>query len=175
MNVFPLKKLVILKYYQTVTALFGSATSSSFFVVILASSRGLAVAFLTIGVGMGGISVSPTLPVLCPASLDHRLRKWSLKRYSNLLYINCLKHPFTFFIHSQAVLQSQAYVDTFKEEWREVFLISAEIYIFGALVFLILASGQKQWWADGVMTTRERGSTRTEDSCWQHNKESTPA
>ena len=66
---------------------------------------------------------------------------------------------------------SQAYVDTFKEEWREVFLISAEIYIFGALVFLILASGQKQWWARRserkLHNTRQRGSTRTEDSCWQ--------
>ena len=74
---------------------------------------------------------------------------------------------------------SQAYVDTFKEEWREVFLISAEIYIFGALVFLILASGQKQWWADGVKgncTTRDseaRQELRT--AAGSSNKESTPA
>ena len=31
-----------------------------------------------------------------------------------------------------------------------MFIISAEVYIFGAIIFLILASGEKQWWADGV-------------------------
>jgi len=30
-----------------------------------------------------------------------------------------------------------------------VFIIAAEIYIFGALVYIILGSGKKQPWADG--------------------------
>ena len=31
-----------------------------------------------------------------------------------------------------------------------MFIIAAEIYIFGALAYLLLGSGKKQWWADGV-------------------------
>ena len=38
----------------------------------------------------------------------------------------------------------------YREEWREVFIICAEIYIFGGVTYLLLASGNKQWWADGV-------------------------
>ena len=30
-----------------------------------------------------------------------------------------------------------------------VFIIAAEIYVFGAVVYLLLASGKKQPWADG--------------------------
>ena len=29
-------------------------------------------------------------------------------------------------------------------------MISAELYVFGTLVYLILASGKEQWWANGV-------------------------
>ena len=42
----------------------------------------------------------------------------------------------------------------YQTEWREVFIIAAEVYIFGALVYLILAEGTKQWWADGVKRAR---------------------
>ena len=35
----------------------------------------------------------------------------------------------------------------YREEWREVFILAAEIYIFGALIFLILGRGERQWWA----------------------------
>ncbi len=42
---------------------------------------------------------------------------------------------------------SPQYTDTYRDEWREVFIISAEVYIFGALIFLILASGTVQPWA----------------------------
>ena len=42
----------------------------------------------------------------------------------------------------------------YQMEWREVFIIAAEVYIFGALVYLILAEGTKQWWADGVKRAR---------------------
>jgi len=31
-----------------------------------------------------------------------------------------------------------------------VFIIAAEIYVFGAIAYLLLGSGKKQWWADGV-------------------------
>ena len=30
-----------------------------------------------------------------------------------------------------------------------MFLISAEIYIFGALIYIILGRGERQWWAGG--------------------------
>ena len=31
-----------------------------------------------------------------------------------------------------------------------MFIIAAEIYVFGALAYLLLGNGEKQWWADGV-------------------------
>jgi hypothetical protein len=34
-----------------------------------------------------------------------------------------------------------------------VFYLSAEIYTFGAIIFLILGTGNKQWWADGPMVS----------------------
>ena len=43
----------------------------------------------------------------------------------------------------------------YQTEWREVFIIAAEVYIFGALVYLILAEGTKQWWADGTKNAQE--------------------
>ena len=35
-------------------------------------------------------------------------------------------------------------------EWRNVFILSAEIYAFGGLFFLILSSGKQQWWGAGL-------------------------
>ncbi len=40
-------------------------------------------------------------------------------------------------------------MSVYQEEWREVFIISAEVYIFGALVYIILAKGERQWWTGG--------------------------
>ena len=37
-----------------------------------------------------------------------------------------------------------------------MFIIAAEIYVFGAIAYLLLGSGEKQWWADGV----EHGDNR---------------
>ena len=37
-----------------------------------------------------------------------------------------------------------------------MFIIAAEVRIFGALAYLLLGSGKKQWWADGV----ERGDNK---------------
>ena len=56
---------------------------------------------------------------------------------------------------------SRAYLDGYRDEWREVFIITAEIYVFGALVFLILASGEKQPWADGPQECTKERSTKS--------------
>ena len=29
-------------------------------------------------------------------------------------------------------------------------MIAAEVYLFGAIIYAILADGKKQWWAEGV-------------------------
>ena len=49
---------------------------------------------------------------------------------------------------------SAVYHHKFRDEWREVFFISAEIYIFGAIIYLILGSGNKQPWADGYASSK---------------------
>ena len=48
----------------------------------------------------------------------------------------------------------KCYLDNFQtpEEWRTVFLITAGVYAMGALLYGLLASGEKQDWADGDMT-----------------------
>ena len=43
---------------------------------------------------------------------------------------------------------SAEYIATYRSEWSEVFLLCVEIYMFGALIYLILGSGKKQPWAD---------------------------
>ena len=51
-----------------------------------------------------------------------------------------------------------------------MFIIAAEIYVFGALVFLILGSGEKQPWADGPQKSTKEQSTKssshTETEMW---------
>ena len=37
----------------------------------------------------------------------------------------------------------------YQEEWRQVFIIAAEINIFGAIIYLLFAKGERQWWAGG--------------------------
>ncbi len=49
---------------------------------------------------------------------------------------------------------SSGYLLGYRDEWREVFMVSAEIYIFGIIVYLLLGSGEKQYWADGVKPKR---------------------
>ena len=53
------------------------------------------------------------------------------------------------FMQPSAIKNTTAYLDTYRDEWREVFIISAELYAFGAIAYLLLGSGQKQYWADG--------------------------
>ena len=43
-----------------------------------------------------------------------------------------------------------------RAQWHDVFFLSAEIYAFGAVMFLILGSGEQQWWADGPMKDSDR-------------------
>jgi hypothetical protein len=39
--------------------------------------------------------------------------------------------------------------DLLVEEWRTVFILAAEIYLFGGAIYAILADGNKQSWDDG--------------------------
>ena len=58
---------------------------------------------------------------------------------------------------------SALYYHKFRDEWREVFFISAEIYIFGAIVYLILGSGKKQPWGDGHASSKTPKSIQNGD------------
>ena len=53
------------------------------------------------------------------------------------------------------------YLATYRDEWREVFIISFELYVFGAIIYLFLASGKKQYWADGWPPRNKGGSVET--------------
>jgi len=59
---------------------------------------------------------------------------------------------------------SEAYLNIYRAEWRDVFIISAEIYIFGAIIFIILGSGEKQPWAD-PKHSEEKKEKALQDSC----------
>ncbi len=50
-------------------------------------------------------------------------------------------------VQPTAAKGSLAYYAAFQDEWREVFILSAELYLFGMLIYLILGSGQEQSWA----------------------------
>ena len=51
-----------------------------------------------------------------------------------------------------------------------MFIIAAEIYVFGALVFLILGSGEKQPWADGPQKSTEEQSTKSSETETQYGR-----
>ena len=55
------------------------------------------------------------------------------------------------------------YQSMYKEEWREVFIIAAEIYLFGAVVYLILGEGKRQWWAGGSKGIERKKKEYKED------------
>ena len=52
---------------------------------------------------------------------------------------------------------------TYREEWKEIFIISAEVYIFGAIMYIILGKGERQWWAKGdtLPTSRTENYTNS--------------
>ena len=41
-------------------------------------------------------------------------------------------------------------VSKLRDQWRTVFFILAAIYVAGTVVYVILASGKAQPWADGI-------------------------
>jgi len=56
--------------------------------------------------------------------------------------------------------------DKTEEEWRDVFLVTAAVYAVGALLYGLLASGEKQPWADGeeglIECEAEKGELRSD-------------
>ena len=67
---------------------------------------------------------------------------------------------------------SQAYLDGYKDEWREVFVITAELCLFGVLIYLILGTGKEQAWARGPVDSKK--VSKTEDSSrmlWDENQD----
>ena len=59
---------------------------------------------------------------------------------------------------------SHGYINTLRDEWRQVFILAAEIYVAGALIYIILASGKVQPWAiNDVTTTSSTNSVVIDD------------
>ena len=56
---------------------------------------------------------------------------------------------------------TDAYLNTYRDEWRDVFIISAEIYAFGFVMYLILASGEEQYWANGWPPRNDSSDSNT--------------
>ena len=70
---------------------------------------------------------------------------------------------------------SAVYYHKFRDEWREVFFISAEIYLFGAIIYLILGSGNKQPWADGYVNNKSPPSIQNGASMKKSSSEGVSA
>jgi len=67
---------------------------------------------------------------------------------------------------------SQAYLDGYKDEWREVFIIAAELYLFGALIYLILGTGKEQSWARGPVDSKKVSKTEgISRTLWDENQD----
>ena len=68
---------------------------------------------------------------------------------------------------------SSAYYHTFYEEWLNVFIVSAEVYAFGCIIYLLLGSGTKQDWADGESNNAEHHTNNGESNNteYHNNKE----
>lgn len=52
---------------------------------------------------------------------------------------------------------SPQYISILRDEWRQVFIIAAEVYVAGTILYAILGSGKTQFWAiykdNDVITT----------------------
>lgn len=59
-------------------------------------------------------------------------------------------------LQPDAPKNSDEYLSIYREEWREVFIIAAEVYFFGTLVYILLGSGKKQPWADAPKVSNNR-------------------
>ena len=42
---------------------------------------------------------------------------------------------------------SHGYISTMREEWMQVFIVTAEIYVAGTLIYIIWGAGNPQPWA----------------------------
>ncbi|XP_065835453.1 sialin-like [Oscarella lobularis] len=56
-------------------------------------------------------------------------------------------------------------------QWKNIFYVTAEIYVFGGLTYLILSSGRIQWWAsDGLDQSRENGKPANSNSIYEEEE-----
>jgi ACS family sodium-dependent inorganic phosphate cotransporter-like MFS transporter 5 len=114
------------------------------------TSKTLGVAFLVIGVGLSGFSLSGF-------NINHLD---IAPRFAGLLMgitntagtVSGIVAPY---VSGAIATIGSGNPEIARKQWTNVFFLSAEIYVFGALIFLILASGEKQWWADGPPTDSE--------------------
>ena len=62
-----------------------------------------------------------------------------------------------FCIRAHTNLQPLAEVSVLRDQWRVVFIIAAELYLAGAIIYSVLASGEVQPWAieDGENSSRQ--------------------
>ena len=63
-----------------------------------------------------------------------------------LLYFMVIVYAF-YFMQPPFPKNSNAYYTAFRESWLNVFIITAELFVFGAIIFVLLASGKEQGWA----------------------------
>ena len=50
--------------------------------------------------------------------------------------------------HPSHTPQTPPDIDVLREQWREVFIIAAEVYMFGLIVFMVAGSAKLQSWAE---------------------------
>ena len=53
-------------------------------------------------------------------------------------------HPY---LHTPTLPQPLSEVSVLRDQWRVVFIIAAELYLAGAIIYSVLASGEVQSWA----------------------------
>ena len=108
---------------------------------------------LTWNDSMGITNSAATIPgivgPLVAKTIAHKVRK-TLKRWSVLKLLKRIN----FLLQPPPGEQDR---DIYRQEWREVFIIAAEIYVFGAAMYIILGKGERQWWAGG---SRDDGCLR---------------
>ena len=56
-------------------------------------------------------------------------------------------HPPPLPPHSHTLPQPLSEVSVLRDQWRVVFIIAAELYLAGAIIYSVLASGEVQSWA----------------------------
>lgn len=114
--------------------------SQAIFMVVVGytTNKNLAIAGLTLAVGLGGFTWTG-FPI---NHLD------IAPRYASILFgiSNCLA---TIPGMVSPLVVGIITPNETQEEWRVVFFIAASIYLFGLLFYAIFASGEKQPWAEG--------------------------